>query len=37
MARRGARGKGWIRLMRIIVWVLAVLMVATVFSVLLFR
>ena len=25
MARRGARGKGWIRLMRIIVWVLAVL------------
>ena len=26
MARRGARGKGWIRLMRIITWVLAALM-----------
>ncbi|HIS02540.1 MAG TPA: hypothetical protein IAA75_01400 [Candidatus Pullichristensenella avicola] len=25
MARRGARGKGWIRLMRIVVWVLAAL------------
>ena len=26
MARRGAKGKGWIRLMRVIVWVLAVIM-----------
>ena len=27
MARRGARGKGWIRLMRIIIWILAILMI----------
>ena len=27
MARRGAKGKGWIRLMRIIIWVLAILMI----------
>ena len=27
MARRGARGKGWIRLMRVIIWVLAILMI----------
>ena len=27
MARRGAKGKGWIRLMRVIVWVLAILMI----------
>ena len=26
MARKGAKGKGWIRLMRVIVWVLAVIM-----------
>ena len=25
MARRGARGKGWIRLMRVIIWILAAL------------
>ena len=25
MARRGAKGKGWIRLMRVIIWVLAIL------------
>ena len=27
MARRGARGKGWIRLMRVIIWILAILMI----------
>ena len=27
MARRGAKGKGWIRLMRVIIWVLAILMI----------
>ncbi len=27
MARRGAKGKGWIRLMRVVVWVLAILMI----------
>ena len=27
MARRGAKGKGWIRLMRIIIWILAILMI----------
>ena len=25
MARRGAKGKGWIRLMRVIIWILAIL------------
>ena len=27
MARRGAKGKGWIRLMRVIIWILAILMI----------
>ena len=27
MARRGAKGKGWIRLMRVIIWILATLMI----------